>query len=233
MKIMLSKIMLILLCGFLSVTSYADHHDYYGEQLCDDPSYTCHKVKRGQTWDKLFPDADQQDIVKRVNRRNMYLIPGMTIAIPKNLENITYFDVSPFPLSIEAPGEKLVKVDLDKLAWGAYDANGSLVSWGPASGGRGWCEDVGLPCRSATGVYRVLVKGNSHCVSNVFPLPNGGAAMPFCMHYYRAFALHGSFEAPGYNDSHGCIRMFINDARWLNEKFTTIGTKVIVSGGYE
>jgi len=43
------------------------------------------------------------------------------------------------------------------------------------------------------------------------------------------FALHGSYEVPGYNASHGCVRIFVDDAEWLNEDFTDIGTRVYIT----
>jgi lipoprotein-anchoring transpeptidase ErfK/SrfK len=56
------------------------------------------------------------------------------------------------------------------------------------------------------------------------------------MHYFRGYALHGSSSVPGYRASHGCVRMFIEDARWLNEEFVTIsedsfmkGTRVVIT----
>ncbi|MEM1244238.1 MAG: L,D-transpeptidase [Pseudomonadota bacterium] len=200
----------------------------YGEKLCNNPHYTCYRVKSGDSWSNLFANQEKQDIVKRVNRMNVRLRPGIVIAIPKTLDSINHFDVAPFPLQIDPRGEKWVRVDLRTLAWAAYDEKGHMVHWGPVSGGRKWCNDIGAPCRTATGNYRVVRKQDYNCTSSVFPLPFGGAAMPFCMHYYRAFALHGSFDVPGYNDSHGCVRMFINDARWLNEHFVDNYTKVSV-----
>lgn len=200
----------------------------YGAIICKEAGYTCYKVKKGDTWEKLFPDADARDVVKRLNRVNMRLRRGWTIAVPVNLEGMTHFDVSPFPLKVNPTGRKTIIVDLRKLAWGAYDEDGNLIHWGPASGGQGWCGDVGKPCRTHTGNYSVVRKQDYNCTSSKFPLPYGGAAMPYCMHYYRGFAMHGSFEVPGYNASHGCVRMFINDARWLNYDFTDYGTKVTV-----
>lgn len=44
--------------------------------------------------------------------------------------------------------------------------------------------------------------------------------MPWCMYFHGGFALHGSYEVPGFNASHGCIRMFVPDAEWLNQEFT-------------
>ena len=56
--------------------------------------------------------------------------------------------------------------------------------------------------------------------------------MPFCMYFHGGYALHGSSEVPGYNASHGCVRMFTQDAEWLNKKFISIGgnksTEVII-----
>lgn len=60
--------------------------------------------------------------------------------------------------------------------------------------------------------------------------------MPYCMYFHKGFALHGSDDIPGYRASHGCIRMFTQDAKWLNEEFVsvnnertnTLGTLVVV-----
>ena len=201
----------------------------FGQLLCESSSkFQCYKVKRGDSWKKLFPNEDTRDMMKRLNRINMRLRVGWIIAIPPNPEKLTHFDVAPFDLKIDGSGYRTVIIDLSQLAWGAYDEDGNLLHWGPASGGKGWCKDVDKPCRTHTGNYTIYRKQGYDCTSSKFPLPYGGAAMPYCMHYYRAFALHGSFEVPGYNASHGCVRMFITDARWLNHQFANYDTKVIV-----
>ena len=54
--------------------------------------------------------------------------------------------------------------------------------------------------------------------------------MPFCMFFYHGYAMHASY-LPGYHASHGCIRLFYEDAEWLNKNFVDMGrrgTKVIV-----
>ena len=79
-------------------------------------------------------------------------------------------------------------------------------------------------------------KENEKCKSDIFPIGKGGAKMPFCMYFHKGFALHGSDDMPGFRASHGCIRMFIRDAKWLNEEFVDVsndanqqmGTKVVV-----
>jgi lipoprotein-anchoring transpeptidase ErfK/SrfK len=114
------------------------------------------------------------------------------------------------------------------MAWGAYEANGSLVRWGPASSARGYCPDIGRGCHTVTGRFAIYQKEGRGCYSTKFPVGRGGAPMPYCMFFHGGFALHGSYEVPGYNASHGCIRLFVDDAEWLNEEFTDIGTPVIV-----
>lgn len=230
----------VLVCLLLGVTSNALATKRYGEILCTQNDYYCLKIKSHDTWDNLFPDPQQRDIVKRVNRMNVSIYPGMTIAVPKNLNNITIYDVSPFPRYVPPTNEKVIYVNQKELAWGAYNEEGELVWWGPISTGSGNCQKLEGKCITPPGSFRVINKQDIDCVSTVFPIRsngiNGGAIMPYCMHYYRGYALHGSNVVPGYRASHGCVRMFIEDARWLNEEFITLpdeygfkGTRVIVN----
>lgn len=208
---------------------------YYGTGLCAYPQFQCIKVGRGDTWEKLYPDPEQRIIVQKLNRTYNYLWAGKEIVVPRSLAQITLLDVAPFPQSIDEH-EKQVIVDQEKLAWGAYDEKGQLVGWGPISSGRDKCSDSNHSCRTMTGIFRVFSKENQFCKSDVYPIGKGGAKMPYCMYFHKGFALHGSDDIPGYRASHGCIRMFVQDAKWLNEYFTEIsteanqymGTKVVV-----
>lgn len=210
----------------------------FGEQLCHRSDYYCIQIKPGDTWDSLFPEAETQDIVRRVNRMNITLREGITIAIPQHVEQLTIYDVSPFPRYINATGEKTIFVNQDELAWGAYDEQGELVWWGPISSGSGMCPNIEGHCETLAGEFRIIRKQDIDCISTVFPQradgTGGGAEMPYCMHFFRGYALHGSDSVPGYRASHGCVRMFIEDARWLNEEFIDLpgggflGTRVII-----
>lgn len=219
---------------FALVNSHAA--TFYGTALCGYPQYTCIKVASGQTWESLFPDPAQRDIVQRVNRTYNHLWAGKEIAVPKNLEHLTLYDVAPFPVKLEGETEKQIIVDQEKLAWGAYDAQGNLVLWGPISSGRDKCSDSNKSCRTLTGIFRVFSKENVKCTSDVFPIGKGGAKMPYCMYFHKGFALHGSDDIPGVRASHGCVRMFVEDAKWLNLNFVELssdrnnfmGTKVTV-----
>lgn len=210
----------------------------FGETLCRNPDYFCIKVNKGETWGNMFHNAEAEDIVRRVNRMNVRLKPGMTIAIPKNLDKISIYDVSPFPRYIESAGEKTIYVSQKLLAWGAYDEDGELLWWGPISSGSDYCPGVIGGCSTPAGSYRIIRKQDIDCISTAFPRRgdgnNGGAEMPFCMHFFRGYALHGSESVPGYRASHGCVRMFTEDARWLNEEFVDLpgggmrGTRIII-----
>lgn len=208
---------------------------YYGAGLCNRPEFQCIKVGSRQSWESLFPNEEQRDLVQRLNRFDTELYSGKTLVVPKHFGNLTLFDVSPFPRNIHKTNEKIIIVDQNLLAWGAYNANGELVKWGPLSSGRDYCADVHRNCRSITGVYYVFNKKDKKCKSNIFPVGKGGSIMPYCMFFYKGFALHGSNEVHGFRDSHGCIRLFTRDALWLNTNFVKaanqdgfLGTKVVI-----
>ncbi len=137
-----------------------------------------------------------------------------------------------FPSSRESTGKRTFVFDPTQGGWAAYDESGSLVRTGIASGGSSWCSDVGRSCRTKVGSFSVYRKGGSGCKSNKFPIRrsgiNGGAPMPHCMFFHGGFAVHGSYDVPNYNASHGCIRVLPTDAEWLNNDFLHVGSPVIV-----
>jgi L,D-transpeptidase ErfK/SrfK len=210
---------------------------FFGKSLCKQDGFHCLRVKGRQSWGSLFPDEHDRGIVMRVNRMNTQLYPGLTIAVPENLSEADIMDFSPFPKNIPSSGEKLVIVDPVNLAWGAYDTDGFLVMWGPASSGSDYCRDLDRECHTHSGSFRVYSLGSSDCYSTKFPLPDGGAPMPYCMYFENGQALHGEPNGlPGFNASHGCVRMYVNDAEWLRYDFiegpnssnSYRGTRVIV-----
>jgi len=219
---------------------YAIAQTRFSELLCQQKEYICVKIQPGEDWDSLFPEAEEQDIVRRVNRMNIALKPGMKIAVPKHLERLTIYDVAPFPRYIEGTGEKIIVASQTQLAWAAYSAEGELVWWGPLSSGSGACPDLPGQCQTPPGLFRIIRKQDIDCISTAFPQRpdgmSGGAEMPYCMHFFRGYALHGSDSVPGYRASHGCIRLFTEDARWLNEEFIELpsnhssGTRIVIDG---
>jgi L,D-transpeptidase ErfK/SrfK len=216
---------------FLATIGYAA--EPYGKHLCKQAGYSCKKVKRGQTWESLFPNKQERRMVMSLNRTNMPLYYRSFIVVPDDLSSLSLMDLSPFPLNISVPGERLVLVDLNELAFAAYSKDGKLVHWGPVAGGMDYCPDVNRACNTAKGEFRVYSKRGKYCVSNTYPVDviEGGAPMPYCMFFNGGFAMHASTTVPGYNASHGCVRMSYEDAKWLSDHFVTTangGTKVIV-----
>jgi L,D-transpeptidase ErfK/SrfK len=195
----------------------------FGARLCNNNPdiYACYKVKKGDSWTNLFSEPNQRDLVMRINRINIRLQPGMHIAIPHDLKNeddmLTY---APFSHQIEPYDQRIILVSIKKLAFGAYDEDGTLVFWGPISTGKGYCPDVRRRCGTPRGEFAIYSRQGANCRSQKYPVGKGGAPMPYCMFFYKGFALHGSYDVPGYNASHGCVRLFVGDAEWLNQEFT-------------
>ncbi len=134
-----------------------------------------------------------------------------------------------FPMQMLTHGQKIFVFDPKGFAWAAYDANGQRIMTGSASGGKDMCEDVGKPCRTVTGTFRVYNKRGIDCKSGEYPVETeGGAKMPYCMYFFQGYTIHAAYEVPPYNSSHGCVRVLPSAAKWLNEQFITIGTRVIV-----
>lgn len=113
-------------------------------------------------------------------------------------------------------------------SWSAISSSGKVVRTGRASGGRGYCPDIRRGCRTPSGSYNIISKGGSGCKSSRYPLGEGGAPMPWCMFFSRYYAVHGSYDVPNHNASHGCVRVTPSDAKWLWHNFLHIGSRVVI-----
>lgn len=114
------------------------------------------------------------------------------------------------------------------LHWTAYNSLGKVVASGKGSGGRYYCPDIRRGCKTPIGTFAVLSKQGAGCKSSRYPIGRGGAPMPYCTFFSKNYAVHGSYELPNYNASHGCIRIHPSAAKWLHYNFFRIGTKVVV-----
>jgi len=140
------------------------------------------------------------------------------------------------PSYITPPGEKVIIVDPRAHAFGAYSANGKLLKSGMATAGNSWCPDIGRSCRTKSGSFRIYSLGGPGCKSSKYPLPRGGAKMPYCMFFNGGQGIHGSYEVVYGNVSHGCVRVHVGNAQWLRYNFVDgpsfsngyRGTRVIV-----
>ena len=134
------------------------------------------------------------------------------------------------PKQINTNGQRVVVVDPSKYVWGAYGSDGELIRAGVATSGGDWCPDDNAPRRPKVGTFRISSLGSEDCKSRIYPRPEGGGLMPYCMFFSGGQALHGSpdITVVENNVSHGCVRMRIQDAEWMRNSFASVGTKVIV-----
>lgn len=133
-----------------------------------------------------------------------------------------------FPFSSAYSAGNTFIFNPNTLSWKAINENGKVVRTGKGSGGKKYCADIRRGCKTPSGVYHVVSKGGSGCRSSRYPLGGGGAPMPYCMFFNKNYAIHGSYDVPNHNASHGCVRVQPSDARWLSSNFMKIGTKVVI-----
>lgn len=127
-----------------------------------------------------------------------------------------------------AYSERVIIVDPVAHRWQAYTAAGKLIRSGLATAGGKWCRDLGRPCRTGVGTFRIYSLGSWNCVSSKYPLGIGGARMPYCMFFNGSQGIHGSDAVVPGNVSHGCVRVSVSDAEWIRYNFARIGTKIII-----
>lgn len=137
------------------------------------------------------------------------------------------------PSKINTHGNKIVYIDPNVHAWGAYASNGKLVRAGIATAGGRICppDADSRNCKTSAGTFRITSIGGPDCYSKKYPKPRGGGLMPYCMYFNKGQALHGSPASIVTEDniSHGCVRMMIPDAQWMVKHFASVGTNVVVA----
>ena len=238
---------MVLVAVLLPCAAEAVSASSFALRLCREQpqTYMCVKIKiprkekiQYRGWADMFPDAAMRRIVMRINRRNTLLWNGHTVALPRDF-NPDLLAYSPFPRERVGIELRFVVVDLNVLAWGAYEyvtpKRARLIKWGPANGGSKICKESRKPkCKSPVGMKRILVLGKAGKRSDLYPLDCAnkrkcGHPMP---HYMRLVAsgegIHGDKHLVGWNASHGCIRILAEDAKWLNKEFAYIGMPVLV-----
>ncbi len=129
---------------------------------------------------------------------------------------------------IKPAGSNVFVFEPRTLRWTVYGSNGKVIRSGKAVGGQRYCHDVRRACYTPVGSYRVYSKQGPGFRSSKFPLPHGGAPMPYAMFFRGGFAIHGSNQMPNRNASHGCIRVYPSDARWLSQNALSVGSKVVI-----
>jgi len=169
--------------------------------------WDCVKLSGKDTPVKLF-GAHWQDVLRfnRMDRRHFY--GGMSIKVPRQLEDIKGFSPLPTFYPEAAADEKFILVDQSEMFLGAYEQGKLVLSFPVAVGIEGH--------RVPNGEFKIDAIDRRH-ISNMYTVEEIGRRYP--MHYGLRFFMDKSLpstpsyyihgrDVPGYPASHGCIGLY-------------------------
>lgn len=196
--------------------------------------------------EKKLRDSLYAIFSKKYNERERYAILALnrldskskwnadTLVVPAKIDT-TLMSYSPFPMQLDVLSEvkKFVVFSYPIQAYGVY-SNGALVKWGPTSMGKKSAQTTrGLTFANWKKKLAIST------VKSEWKLPYN-----FNIHNLGGIGWH-QYDLPGYPASHSCLRLLLNDAKWLyNYTDTWIlnpggattkakGTAVMVFGDYK
>ena len=169
--------------------------------------WQCRQLKWTDTPSGLF-GGSWQDVLRfnRMDRRHFY--GGVSIKVPKRLDQVRNFTPLPPSYPEAAREAKFILIDQSEMFLGAYQY-GKLVFSFPAAVG---VEKHPVP----NGSFRIDAADRQH-QSNLYPVEEIGR--PYPMHYGLRFFVDKSVETwpshwihgrdmPGYPASHGCVGLY-------------------------
>ncbi len=189
-------------------------------------------VKDTLDWLMQLP-AEHLDNILLINRLNKsYLAKRDSVVVPDTLVADKNW-YCPFPNRIDSLKEinKIVYVSRFAQAFVAYE-NGQRMNWGPVSTGKSTTQTPnGLFSTNWKSKQNTSSVNSSWILNWYFNIAN-----------YEGIAFH-EYALPGVAASHGCIRMYADDAKWLYDwanqwilddslKILANGTPVIVFDQY-
>jgi L,D-transpeptidase catalytic domain len=209
----------LMMVAFLSVSAQADSpKKQRGPCEIHYPSdatveWDCRIIQPGESLEKIFGEY-WMDVARfnRIDRRHAH--SGVSIKVPRRLEDLTQF--TPLPL-VYPPGElkeKFILIDLTEQFLGAYEF-GALRFSTPIASGNELNE-------TPTGKFRLTAAHLQH-QSGLYTIE--GTDQPYPMNYALRFYvnregvsywIHGR-DMPGYPASHGCIGLY--DERMQKEQY--------------
>jgi len=169
--------------------------------------WDCVKLSWKDTPEKLF-GARWQDVLRfnRMDRRHFY--GGMSIKVPRCLEDLELFTPLPDFLTEAEYDDKFILVDQSEMFLGAYEHGRLVFSFPVAVGIAGH--------RVPNGDFRIDAIDRKH-ISNMYTMEE--IRRPYPMHYGLRFFIDKSLpttpsyyihgrDVPGYPASHGCIGLY-------------------------
>jgi hypothetical protein len=167
-------------------------------------AWDCLRIRKGETPEELFGER-WLDVLRfnRIDRR--HLTAGVSIKVPRDLDDIEEYSPLPESYPQAAREEKFMLVDLFEQFLGAYEHGELVFSFPIASGNR--------VHRTPRGDFRIDAFNRRHR-SSLYKIEKTNT--PYPMHYALRFFvnnhgidfwLHGR-DLPGFPASHGCIGLY-------------------------
>jgi hypothetical protein len=217
---------MLLLLGFIRLAAADDkirslcEISYPSDRLVQ---WQCLKLKPTDTPQALFRER-WQDVLRfnRMDRR--HFLGGVSIKVPRNLEQIRNFTAMPMTYPQAAREPKLILVNQSEMFLGAYQYGRLALSFPIAIGTQGKMVE--------SGSYRVDAADRRH-KSNLFKVEE--IERPYPMHYglrfyvdkseetWPGYWIHGR-DLPGYPASNGCIGLY--DEEMQKEYYSAHDRKV-------
>jgi lipoprotein-anchoring transpeptidase ErfK/SrfK len=187
-------------------------------------AWECRKLKVTDTPSGLFGEH-WRDVLRfnRMDRRHFF--GGISIKVPKNMEDIKNFTPLPTSYPDAAKEEKFILIDQSEMFLGAYEYGKLVFSFPAAVGIKGH--------RVPNGEFRIDAADRQH-KSNMYTVEEIGR--PYPMHYGLRFYVDKNIETtpsyyihgrdvPGYPASHGCIGLY--DEEMQKEFYSAHDQKVM------
>lgn len=168
-------------------------------------------------FNKQFSEEDRYTILalNRLDDKNKWRAD--TLAIPDKIDH-SLMMYSPFPTQLDVLKEvkKMVFFSYPIQAYAMYE-NGKLIKWGPTSMGK-----------KAAQTKRGLMFANwkkELAISTV----NSSWKLPYNVNVHNTLGIGWhQYDLPGYPASHSCLRLLMNDAKFL---YSWVDTWILSNGG--
>jgi L,D-transpeptidase ErfK/SrfK len=206
----------IALCTPLRAEAAFPDFNMFAKAQQDMVNVTVRQARTGDTWQSLF--GEREVLARYANRQNVQLEVGQYYVVPTHATTIE--DMCPLPVAVAAPSHHFVLVSPHDYAFALY-IDGVRTRWGPVACGGSWCGDVGRSCRTPRGMFTITEVAGPKRRSSKYPVIEAaegrGALMPYYMRLTnRGVGMHARYIS-GSHVTHGCIGMFYEDAKWLNQ----------------
>jgi hypothetical protein len=166
--------------------------------------WECQRLRARETLETLFGNR-WVDVARfnRIDRRHAH--PGISLKIPRRLEDVAGFTPMPEEYPLAASEAKFILIDLAEQFLGAYEYGRLSFSAPIATGEKGNETPIGE--FAITAAHRHHLSSRYTIEKTNIPYPMNYALRFHVSKEGVAFWIHGR-DIPGYPASHGCIGLY-------------------------